>query len=108
MDANGMNRRQFLKVSGATAAAAGTGIEGILEARRAPAWAQGVTLNMVRWADFVPASDKLLREERLPKAETALGATTKRETINADDIQPRITAAIEGGSGPDIIMTQHN
>ncbi|HKB24544.1 MAG TPA: extracellular solute-binding protein [Methylomirabilota bacterium] len=108
MDANGMNRRQFLKVSGATAAAAATGIEGILEARRAPAWAQGVTLNMVRWADFVPASDKLLREEVLPKAEKALGATIKLETINANDIQPRITAAIEGGSGPDIIMTQHN
>ncbi len=103
----GVDRRAFLKTAGTAAALAG-GLEGILAARRTPAYAQGVTLNMVRWADFVPASDKLLRDEILPKAEKALKATIKLETINANDIQPRITAAIEGGGGPDIIMTQHN
>ena len=103
-----MDRRDFLKVSVATAAVATTGIEGMLAARRAPAWAQGTTINMVRWTDFVPASDKMLREELLPKAEKALKATIKLETINANDIQARTTAAIEGKSGPDIIMTQHN
>ena len=102
------DRREFIKGSLATAAVATAGIEGILAARRAPAWAQGTTLNIVRWTDFVPASDKVLREELLPKAEKALKATIKLETINANDIQPRITAAIEGNSGPDIIMTQHN
>jgi len=104
---HGVNRRTFLKTAGTAAVLAG-GIEGILAARQAPAHAQGVTVNMVRWSDFIPASDKLLREEVMPKAEKALGATIKLETINANDIQPRITAAIEGGSGPDIIMTQHN
>ena len=103
-----MDRREFMKASVATAAVATTGIEGILAARRAPAWAQGTTINIVRWTDFVPASDKVLREELLPKAEKALKATIKLETINANDLQPRITAAIEGNSGPDIIMTQHN
>lgn len=37
MDSSGMNRRHFLKVTGAGAAAASTGIEGILPAGRAPA-----------------------------------------------------------------------
>lgn len=56
----------------------------------------------------MPASDKALREEVLPKAEKALKATIKLETITANDLQARITAAIEGSAGPDIIMTQPN
>jgi len=108
MTRDGMNRRTFVKVWGGAAAVAATGIEGILAARQAPAWAQGATLHLLRWNDFVPASDKALREEILPKAEKALGAKVRLETINANDIQARITAAIEGNSGPDIIMTQHN
>ena len=103
-----MNRRTFIKVAGGAAAVAGAGIEGILAVRRAPAWAQGTTIHLLRWNDFVPASDKALREEILPRAEKALKAAIKLETINANDIQARITAAIEGNSGPDIIMTQHN
>ena len=30
------------------------------------------------------------------------------ETVNANDIQARITAAIQSGSGPDIFMTVDN
>jgi multiple sugar transport system substrate-binding protein len=108
MSAQGMDRRRFLGVSAGGAAAASVGIEGILAARRAPAYAQGTVINLLRWNDFVPASDKALREEVLPKAEKALKATIKLETITANDLQARITAAIEGGAGPDIIMTQHN
>ena len=108
MSGHGMNRREFLKVSGAVAGVATAGLEGILAARHAPAWGQGTTIHLLRWTDFVPAADKALREELLPKAEKALGASIKLETINANDIQARITAAIEGNSGPDIIMTQHN
>ena len=43
-----LNRRQFIAVSGAVAAVASTGIEGILSARRAPAYAQGTKLHIVR------------------------------------------------------------
>jgi len=101
MDPNGMNRRQFLKVSGATAAAATAGIEGILEARRAPAWAQGTKLHWVRWVDFIPESDVELKRQ-MGEASKALGAEVVLETINANDLQPRITAAIQSGSGADI------
>ena len=91
MDARSMNRRHFLKVSG-TAAVAVTGIEGILAARQAPAYAQGTKLHWVRWNDFIPESDVELKRQ-MPEASKALGAEVTLETINANDLQPRITAA---------------
>src|SRR5215470_13976287 len=106
MDAKKVNRRQFLKVSGATAVAA-TGIEGILAARQAPAFAQGTKLHWVRWVDFIPESDVELKRQ-MPEASKALGAEVTLETINANDLQPRITAAIQSGSGADIFLMQYN
>jgi len=107
MDAKGLNRRQFIKVTTATAAAAATGIEGIIAARRAPAYAQGTKLHMVRWVDFIPESDVELKRQ-MPEASKALGAEVVLETINANDLQPRITAAIQSGSGADIFIMLWN
>jgi len=107
MDVKELNRRQFLKVSGATAAVAATGIEGILAARQAPAYAQGTKLHWVRWVDFIPESDVELKRQ-MPEASKALGAEVTLETINANDLQPRITAAIQSGSGADIFNFQYN
>src|SRR5439155_20172197 len=42
------------------------------------------------------------------EARKALGAEITVETVNANDIQPRITAAISSGSGADIFLLQHN
>src|SRR6185369_10795167 len=102
-----MNRRQFLKVSAATAAVAGGGIEGILAARQAPAYAQGTKLHWVRWVDFIPESDVELKRQ-MPEASKALGAEVVLETINGNDLQPRITAAIQSGAGADIFLFQYN
>src|SRR5919108_2567363 len=107
MGSDGMNRRHFLKVSGTAAAVAGGGIEGILAARQAPAWAQGTKLHWVRWVDFIPESDVELKRQ-MPEASKALGAEIQLETINANDLQPRITAAIQSGSGADIFLMQYN
>ena len=107
MGADRMHRRHFLKVSGAAAAVAGGGIEGILAARQAPAWAQGTKLHLVRWNDFIPESDVELKRQ-MPEASKALGAEVTLETINANDLQPRITAAIQSGSGADIFLMQYN
>jgi multiple sugar transport system substrate-binding protein len=107
MGSTGMHRRHFLKVSGAAAAVAGGGIEGILAARQAPAWAQGTKLHWVRWNDFIPESDVELKRQ-MPEASKALGAEIQLETINANDLQPRITAAIQSGSGADIFLMQYN
>jgi multiple sugar transport system substrate-binding protein len=104
MDARRIDRRQFIKTAGATAAVASTGIEGVLAARRAPAWAQGTKLHIVRWVDFIPEADVELKRQ----APEALGAEVTFEFINANDLQPRITAAIQSGSGADIIQMLWN
>src|SRR5439155_767659 len=53
-----MDRRGFLKT---------TGVAGILAAGRAPAFAQGTKLHLLRWVDFVPAEDA----RRVPAARDA-------------------------------------
>src|SRR2546421_10090504 len=107
MDVPALNRRRFLKVTGAAAAVATGGIEGVLAARRAPAWAQGTKLHWVRWVDFIPESDVELKRQ-MGEASKALGAEVVFETINANDLQARITAAIQSGSGADIFNFQYN
>jgi multiple sugar transport system substrate-binding protein len=104
-----VTRRKFLKVSGAGALAAKTGgMAGILAAGRAPAYAQATTVHWIRWNDFVPASDQLLRKDLLPEAEKALGFKINFETVNGNDLQPRITSAIQSGAGPDLFMLFNN
>ncbi|MBM3221111.1 MAG: extracellular solute-binding protein [Candidatus Rokubacteria bacterium] len=107
MGREGVGRRQFIKVSGAAAAVAVTGIEGIVAAGRAPAYAQGQKLHVVRWVDFIPEADVELKRQA-PEASKALGAEVTLEFINFNDLQPRITAAIQSGSGADIIMMLYN
>jgi multiple sugar transport system substrate-binding protein len=99
------SRRTFLKSAGVTGAA--LGLEGILAARRAPAYAQGTRLHIVRWVDFIPEADVELKRQA-PEASKALGAEVTFEFINANDLQPRITAAIQSGSGADIIQMLWN
>ncbi|MEO8719063.1 MAG: hypothetical protein ABI423_12670, partial [Burkholderiales bacterium] len=101
-----MKRRKFLKATSAGFAA--TGLAGILAAHRAPAFAQANTVHILRWNDFVPAADKVLREVYVPEVKKALGITLNVETVNANDIPARATAAIQSGSGPDIIMLLNN
>src|SRR5262252_7678287 len=96
-----VTRRKVLHGSGAAALAAKAGgMAGILAAGRAPAFAQAVSVHWLKWNDFVPASDQLLRKEMLPEAEKALGIEINMETVNGNDLQPRVTAAIQAGTGP--------
>src|SRR3989454_8658617 len=93
-----MQRRTFLKAAG---------VAGIVAAGRAPAFAQGTKLHIVRWVDFIPEADVELRRQA-PEASKALGAEVTFEFINANDLQPRITAAVQSGSGADIIQMLWN
>jgi multiple sugar transport system substrate-binding protein len=104
-----ISRRKLLKISGAGAvAAASGGMASILASARAPAFAQQQTVQWLRWTDFVPASDQVLRREYIPEVEKALGIKLNIETINANDLQARTTAAIQSGTGPDIICAFNN
>src|SRR5712692_7424584 len=101
-----IDRRTFLR--GAAASAAVTaGLEGILAAQRAPAFAQATKIHLLQWVDFIPEGDVEVRRQvaeytRQTKVEVVF------ETINANDLQARITAAIQSGAGPDLILMLHN
>jgi multiple sugar transport system substrate-binding protein len=97
-----IDRRRLLKLSGAG------GLAAMLASGRAPAFAQGTSLHWLKFVDFVPVSDQLLRSKITAEAEKALGIKLEVETINGDGVQARITSAIQSGTGPDILMTVSN
>src|SRR5580704_17087283 len=101
-----ITRRKLLKVTGAAAETGG--LAAILATVRAPAFAQATTVHWLRWNDFVPASDQLLRKEITAECQKALGVKLNVETINGNDIQARITSAVQSGSGPDVICALNN
>src|SRR5258708_7509388 len=102
-------RRRLLKLSGSGAVAAQAGgLAAILASGRAPALAQETTVDWLRWADFVPASDVLLKGPITQECKKATGITLRLETVNANDLQSRITSAIQSGTGADIIMALNN
>src|SRR5262249_13279962 len=104
-----IHRRKLLQLSGAGAVAAKTGgIAAVLTTGPAPAYAQGTTVHLLRWNDSVPASDRVLGEQILPAAAKDLGITLNIEMINGNDIQARTTAAIQSGTGPDVICALNN
>ena len=79
-----ITRRSLLKLSGAGALAA-------IASGRAPAYAQGTTLHWLKFVDFVPVSDQLLRGKISDECQKALGIKLEVETINGDGVQARIT-----------------
>jgi len=104
-----ITRRGFAQLSGAGAFAAGTGgLAGILASGRAPAYGQTAAVHWLRWADFVPASDVLLKGPIVQQCQKDLGIKLTVETINANDIQARVTSAVQSGTGPDIILGLNN
>src|SRR6266446_5146531 len=94
-------RRKFLQASGA-------GLAGILASHQAPVFAQQSTVHWIKWNDFVPASDELLRKTILPEAMKQLGMKINLETVNGNDLQPRVTSAVQSGTGPDVFMLFNN
>ena len=94
-------RRRVLKLSASGALAAQTGgLAGILASGRAPAFAQGTTVHWLKFVDFVPVSDQLLKGRIKDECQKALGITLTIETINGDGIQARISSAIQSRPAP--------
>jgi multiple sugar transport system substrate-binding protein len=104
-----IDRRRFVQLSGAGVAAAGSGgLAAIIASGRAPAYAQTAAVHWLRWADFVPASDQLLKGDITKECQKDLGIKLTVETINANDIQARVTSSVQSGSGPDIFYLLQN
>jgi multiple sugar transport system substrate-binding protein len=66
------------------------------------------TIHWLKFVDFVPASDVLLRGKLADECQKAVGIKFSLETIEGNGIQARITSAVQSGTGPDIIMAINN
>lgn len=69
---------------------------------RAPAFLQERSLTILGSTYFVPAGEELYRAQAAEWGEQA-GVNVTVDLVNWPDLQPRIAAAVEGGSGADII-----
>src|SRR5437773_12506509 len=94
-----VNRRDFLKAAAAASIATA--------ADRAPAFAQGTRLHLLQWSHFIPAADQVFEQQAKDFGKQA-GAEIAIERINQNDIQARVTAAVQSGAGPDIIIMANN
>lgn len=94
-----LTRRQFLKASTAVSIATAAG--------RAPAFAQGTRLHYLQWSHFIPAADVVFEEQAKEFGKQA-GVDVAIERINQNDLQARITAAIQSGAGADIVTVPNN
>ncbi|MEE9170384.1 MAG: ABC transporter substrate-binding protein, partial [bacterium] len=101
-----ITRRKFLKSTGAAALAVSGGL-GIL-AGRAPAFAKERTLHVVAWKHFIREADALMRDEFIPEFKRASGIQVTYETIDANDLNARVVAALQSNRGPDIFQLIFN
>lgn len=103
----GLSRREFVARTGATGAAvaAGTGLG--LFGGKAPAYAQSRTMHILDWSSFITEADHLVdaQAEEFGKME---GIKVNVEHIHNNQLNARATAAVESGSGPDIIQIFNN
>ncbi|MBV9172489.1 MAG: extracellular solute-binding protein [Chloroflexi bacterium] len=90
-----------------TAAAAPTAAGAAPAAKpTAPANLGGATVNLLQWNHFIPTADPFFKQQAADWAgQTGVNVTI--ETINANDLTPRFTAAIQGQSGPTIFQMQY-
>jgi len=80
------------------------GLAALVAAGAGPALARQRSVHWVKWVDFVPETDLLFRDELLPRAEKELGLRIVLETVNGNDLLPRMRGAIRAGNGPDLFM----
>jgi multiple sugar transport system substrate-binding protein len=99
-----VTRRDFVKTAGVAGLAAATGTGLGLFGGRAPAFAQSRTLHVLAWSHFIKEADALMRNELVPEFHKATGIKVTYETINANDLNARATAAVESGTGPDVFQ----
>src|SRR5216683_6619362 len=72
----------------------------------APANISGATVSLLQWNHFIPTADPFFKQQADDWGKQT-GVNITVETINANDLTPRFTAAIQGQSGPTIFQMQY-
>jgi multiple sugar transport system substrate-binding protein len=99
-----MTRRKFVET---TAVAGGALVAAPFLGGKAPAYAQARKVHYLQWTSFVPAADTEV-DRQAQEFTKATGIEVTVEKINQNDMPARITAAIESGSGADVIQMNAN
>src|SRR5919205_868514 len=72
----------------------------------APGNLSGATVSLLQWNHFIPTADPFFKQQATDWGQQT-GVNITVETINANDLVPRFTAALQGQSGPTIFQMQH-
>src|SRR5437870_11616777 len=119
-DASEWTRRKFLTAAGRPAAglatgpildACGGGTSSPAAAPSAAAGARpkpkaGAQVQLLQWVSFVPAADAEIKRQAA-EFNSKFGTNVVIQTVTGDQLQPKTAAAVEAGSGPDIIQMQY-
>src|SRR5918996_5422258 len=101
---HGLTRRKFVEstaIAGAAVAAAP------FLGGKAPAYAQERKVHYLQWTSFIPEADTEI-DRQAEEFAKATGIEMTVEKINQNDMAARITAAVESGSGADVIQMNAN
>src|SRR5262249_2136575 len=66
----------------------------------------GAQVSLLQWNHFIPTADPFFKQQTEAWGKQP-GVNVTVETINANDLTPRFTAAIQGQSGPTIFQMQY-
>src|SRR5437588_2454996 len=72
----------------------------------APANISGATVSLLQWNHFIPTADPFFKQQADDWGKQT-GVNITVETINANDLTARFTAAVQGQSGPTIFQMQY-
>ncbi len=109
---DGWTRRRFLQTTGAAAAgltlaACGAGPTSSPAASYStPLPRRGAKIRLLQWNSFVKQADAELKRQAKEWGD-ANGVEVTIEGVSGDQLQPRTSAAVEAGDGPDIIQMQY-
>ena len=69
---------------------------------------KGTSLSVLLSAGFVPESDPFFKKQVEEGFNKETGAQVTVEAVGNNDVQPKIAASIQAGTGPDIVLLGHN
>lgn len=102
----GWSRRRFLRSAGHAAGASllgGSAIALMACEKKPPGKKAARRIHLLQWSNFIKEADIEIRRQA-EEFEAQAGVAVTVETINANDLNARATAAVESGHGPDIIQ----
>ena len=77
-------------------------------AAKAPVSLKGTTLTVLQASNFIPEADPFFKKQIEEGFMKDTGAQVNIEFIGNNELTPKIAAAIQSGSGPDVVQAGHN